>query len=138
MVSQHLGEPVPAAAPAPTPDEVDDDSPPLPASQPADSSREAPDEDGDEDVSGTFMMDATCVPGDSSYPTDRNLWNHPPVVIERRIDALHKPFIGIHRQHEPIKRSPAGNTSAPRNGKRSPSRTQQRLADSSVAFFIET
>lgn len=47
---------------------------------------------------GKLMMDATCTPADTTYPTDLTLPNEAREKTEEIIDAMHAPFTGQRRK----------------------------------------
>lgn len=47
---------------------------------------------------GKMIVDATCTPADIRYPTDLSLLNEGREKLEKIIDVLHAPFIGIEKK----------------------------------------
>ena len=66
------------------------------AAMPDDSQADDESDDSDDEPSnnGKLIVDATCAPGDITYPTDLKLVNEAREKTEEIIDTMHAPFIG--------------------------------------------
>ena len=53
---------------------------------------------------GKLVLDATCTPADITYPTDLKLLNEGREKLEKVIDKLHAPFVGIHKKPRTYRR----------------------------------
>jgi IS5 family transposase len=62
------------------------------------------DRDGGITHQGKLVLDATCTPADITYPTDLKLLNEGREKLEKIIDILHAPFVGLYKKPRTYRR----------------------------------